>query len=62
MAMVVMAAADLLPLRASMSPFSVARLLATIPRKLAAAFTLPIFFNKIVGYGSTLKEEILPLT
>lgn len=30
--------------------------------ELAAAFTLPIFFNKIVGHGSTLKEEILPLT
>lgn len=61
MARVTMAAADLLPITALMSSFPVARLLAIILMKLAAAFTLPILANK-VWHGSTLREEILPLT
>ena len=61
MAGVTMAALGLLPITAPMSPFLVARLLAIILKKLVAAFTLPIKINQ-VWHGSTLREELLPLT
>ena len=65
MATVTMAALGLLPITAPMSPFPMARLLATIPRKLAVAFTLPMLVDKTglarIRLGSTLREEQLPL-
>lgn len=55
----------LLPIKAPMSPFPMARLLAIILMKPVAAFTLPIKGETILArirHGSRLREELLPLT